>query len=83
MKIWVYEGRNRPIELYYSFTEARRAQDIDNGCTLEEAIEDDSDWGGSENEGHFYIDDGGSLSHTEVLYFRNDKVRQSLRGNND
>jgi hypothetical protein len=66
MKIWIYQPRNAPAEVYYNFTDARNQQDKDNGMTLEEADQQHFDHGGSEAEGWFYIDDGGSMELVEI-----------------
>ena len=68
MKIWVYQPRNAPDpRRYRHFLDAYQAMEYDNGMTFEEILEDDpdADWGGSEEEGYFYIDDGGSIELVE------------------
>lgn len=71
IKVWIYEGRNSAARLFYNYSDARTQQDIDNGCTPEDMSMDPDLWGnpeisGSEDEGYFYIDDGGSITLTEV-----------------
>lgn len=66
MKYWLYEGRQGQKRLFSGdrdgFDKAREAQDDDNRITLEEILElDDNEVGGSFEEGHFYIDDGGDI----------------------
>lgn len=69
-KVWIYEGRNSAARAYWRFADARAQQDTDNGGTLEELVLSHKDWelewGGSEEEGWFYIDDGGSINLVEV-----------------
>lgn len=71
MKFWVYHSRNGYIRLFTGdsagFAKGRAAQDDENRCTVEEIIEQGyGEVGGSEEEGYFYIDDGGRLDLTEV-----------------
>lgn len=67
-EIWIYEGRNSAAQAFWNYQDARDEQDQDNGGTLEEILwsEPRTDWGGSEEEGYFYIDDGGSIHKVEV-----------------
>lgn len=67
-KVWVYNGRHGEVEAFYSFADARAVQDTDNRITLQEIIDHESDveWGGSEEEGNFWIDDGGTLTQVEI-----------------
>lgn len=76
-EVWIYEGRNSQAAAFWNYQDARAEQDIDNGATLEEMIEDaeNSEWnsvhnmpeyGGSEEKGYFYIDDGGSIHKVTV-----------------
>lgn len=73
-EVWIYEGRNSQAQAFWKFQDARREQDRDNGATLEEMIEnaENSEWvsvpdfGGSEKDGYFYIDDGGSIHKVTV-----------------
>jgi hypothetical protein len=67
-KVWIYEGRNSQAQAFWNYQDARDEQDRDNGGTLEEILwsEPTTDWGGSEEEGYFYIDDGGSIHLVEV-----------------
>jgi hypothetical protein len=67
MKIWIYRGRHGELRAYNSFADARVQQDEDNRCTVEEILEDgELEVGGSEEEGYFYIDEGGSIDLVEV-----------------
>lgn len=66
MKLWVYQSRKGYIELYHNFEDARREQDSDNRCSIEDHIADGREVGGSEEQGYFYIDDGGSIELVEV-----------------
>ena len=68
MKVWVYSSRSADIRVFSEdkFSEVRKEQDLDNRCTVEEAINMGLDVGGSEKEGYFYIDDGGHIKLTEV-----------------
>ena len=68
MKIWIYESRSAPSAAYYNFSDARKQQDEDNRMTVEEILEDQGEWAveGSEEEGFFSIDDGGSIDLVEV-----------------
>lgn len=71
MKIWVYKSRNGYTNLYpgthEGFVRARAAQDDDNRCTIEDIIRlGYGEVGGSEEEGRFYADDGGSIELLEV-----------------
>lgn len=67
-KIWIYEGRNSGARAFWNYQDARDQQDRDNGGTLEEILwsEPETDYGGSEEEGYFYIDDGGAIHLVEV-----------------
>ena len=68
MKVWVYQPRNEDVRVFAEdqFATARFEQDLDNGCTPLEAQENGLEVGGSEEEGYFYIDDGGSIRLVEV-----------------
>jgi hypothetical protein len=67
-EIWIYEGRNSAAQAFWNYQDARDEQDRDNGGTLEDILwsEPRTDWGGSEEEGYFYIDDGGSINKVAV-----------------
>lgn len=67
-KVWIYEGRNSAARAFWNYQDARDQQDRDNGGTLEEILwsEPGTDYGGSEKEGYFYIDDGGAIHLVEV-----------------
>lgn len=67
-EVWIYEGRNSQAQAFWNYEDARREQDDDNGGTLEELLwsEPRTDWGGSEEAGYFYIDDGGSIHKVTV-----------------
>lgn len=66
-KLWVYRGRHGELELHTQFSVARRRQDEDNNVTVQEIIEQGyGEVGGSEESGHFYIDDGGDITLVEV-----------------
>ena len=70
-RVWIYEGRNSGPRAFWNFEDARIQQDIDNGCTLEDIEADPEtygspEWGGSKDEGWFYIDDGGAITLVEV-----------------
>lgn len=61
-EVWVYEGRNSQARVFRNFEDARREQDEDNRCSVEEILaEGQFEVGGSEEAGYFYIDDGGSI----------------------
>jgi hypothetical protein len=66
----VYRSRNGNHGVFTGdldgFTRARERQDEDNRCTAEEAEEDGFDVSGSWEQGHFSIDDGGSIDLFEV-----------------
>lgn len=64
--IWIYEGRNSAAQAFWNYKDARAEQDEDNGCTPEQAKADGFDVGGSEAEGFFYIDDGGSITKVTI-----------------
>jgi hypothetical protein len=67
MKLWVYQGRHGELELYNDFATARAQQDEDNGMTVEEILEQgDLEVGGSEEEGSFWIDEGGDITLVQV-----------------
>ena len=71
MKVWVYRSRNGNNAVFtgdeFGFQKARWRQDDDNCCTIEDIAEEgELEIGGSEEEGHFYIDDGGSIELFEV-----------------
>lgn len=71
MKVWVYMSRNGNHHVYTGdstgFAKARAVQDHDNRCTPEEIVEQGyGEVGGSEEEGHFYIDDGGDIQLYDV-----------------
>ena len=67
MKLWVLHTRQGYIRLFSTFADARAAQDKDNRISLEEIMESgDLEFGGSEESGHFYIEDGGDITLTEV-----------------
>ena len=67
-EVWIYEGRNSQAQAFWTFQDARDEQDRENGGTLEEILwsEPRTDYGGSEEEGYFYIDDGGSIHKVVV-----------------
>lgn len=67
-KVWIYCGRSSSPEAFYNFEDARKVQDEDNRMTLDEII---AEFGqdavsGSEEEGNFSIDDGGSITLVEI-----------------
>jgi hypothetical protein len=69
--VWVYISRNGNHHVYtgdsVGFMKARAEQDDDNRITVEEIIaENDLEVGGSEESGHFYIDDGGDITLYEI-----------------
>lgn len=71
VEVWIYEGRNSAAQAFWNFEDARREQDEDNGCTVEDIraypnLYGDLEIGGSEEEGWFYIDDGGSIHKVTV-----------------
>lgn len=70
MKVWVYESRcDSPrvfVGNHVGWILARTAQDEDNRCSLEDVKESGSDFGGSEEEGYLYIDDGGVIRLVEI-----------------
>lgn len=66
MKLWVYKGRHGELELHTSFVKAREHQDRDNNVTLEDLRANRLEYGGSEESGHFWIDDGGDITLVEV-----------------
>lgn len=70
-EIWIYEGRNSAAQAFWNYQDARKEQDEDNGCTLEDIqqypeLYGNPDYGGSEEKGYFYIDDGGSITKVRV-----------------
>jgi hypothetical protein len=70
-RVWIYEGRNSAARAFWNYEDARTQQDIDNGCTVEDIREDPETYGnpeiaGSQEEGYFYIDDGGAITLVEV-----------------
>jgi hypothetical protein len=71
-RIWIYEGRNSAARAFWNYEDAREAQDRENGGSLEDLIDSAAwvgaplEYGGSKEEGYFYIDDGGSIHLVEV-----------------
>lgn len=67
-EIWIYEGRNSQAQAFWNYQDARDEQDDDNGGTLEQLLwsQPGLDYAGSEEEGYFYIDDGGSIHKVTV-----------------
>jgi hypothetical protein len=69
--VWIYEGRNSGPRAFWNFEDARREQDEENGCTVEDILAYPESYGnpevgGSKEEGFFYIDDGGAITRVEV-----------------
>jgi len=66
-KVWIYEGRNSGPRAFWNYQDARDEQDRDNGCTVEDILaQGDFEVGGSQEDGYFYIDDGGAITLVEV-----------------
>lgn len=68
-EVWIYEGRNSPARAYWKYQDARDQQDRDNGAPADELEIFGGfapEMGGSEEEGWFYIDDGGSITKVVV-----------------
>lgn len=71
LKVWVYRSRNGNHGVFTGnhegFEKARVDQDIDNNVSLKNILADgDIEVSGSEEHGHFSIDDGGSIELFEV-----------------
>lgn len=69
MKVWVYQGRHGELLVFAEENRhlARREQDEDNRCTVEDIIEQgDFEVDGNKMSGDFSIDDGGSITLMEV-----------------
>lgn len=65
-EVWIYEARNDGPAVYWNFADARAQQDEDNRCSVEEAIREGFEVGGSEERGFFYIDDGGAITKAKI-----------------
>lgn len=75
MKVWVYESRRQEVRVFTGdhegWVKARAAQDEDNRVTVEEILANPDLYGGgeidgSEEQGWWYIEDGGEINLTEV-----------------
>lgn len=70
MKFFLYTGRKGQTILMKHSRESwdylRKEQDGDNRCALEEAGEMGLDYGGSFEDGYFWIDDGGDIDTIEL-----------------
>lgn len=65
-KFFLYQGRHGEKILVHAdehgWNYLRKMQDEDNRCTLEDI---EGDFGGSYEEGYFWIDDGGHIETIE------------------